>query len=135
MSNFKKFVQNYIDQVLTLNQLIRLNSQFRSGQGDLLIIRTFNKHNVKGKYLFLLVWNTLINSVEILNFSTYYETKYIRVYIMSESNSPLLLHRTFELTRDRTFDDYWSEIKDQIIDLKSDYYYINIAIYNYTKKD
>ena len=35
MSNLKKFIQNYIDQLHTLNQLIRLNSQFRSGHGEM----------------------------------------------------------------------------------------------------
>ena len=129
MSNLKKFIQNYIDQLHTLNQLIRLNSQFRSGHGEMWIIRTYNKYNVKGEYFFLLVWNTLINSPEIACGPTYDQPKKIGVYVISEDKCPLLLHPTFIITRETTFDDYWSEIKDKIIDSKVDYHFINIAIH------
>jgi hypothetical protein len=127
MSNLKKFIKNYVYQLKTLNQLIRLNSPLKSEHDSLMVIKTYNKYNVKGEYLFLLIWNTLINSPEL--WSTYYYTKSLRVYVMSVGKSPLLLHRSFELSNDTSFDDYWAEIKDQIIDQNIDYYYINITIY------
>jgi hypothetical protein len=115
MTNLKIFLLNYIYQLKTLNQLIRLNSPIRSQKDEnLMVIKTHNKYNVKGEYLFLLIWNTLINSPEL--WSTYYYTKTLRVYVMSVGSSPLLLHRSFELSNDTSFDDYWAEIKDQILD-------------------
>ena len=128
MANFKKFIRNYIDQMLTLNQLVRLNSPLKNGNSNIMTIKTHNKHIVKDRYLFLLIWNTFIHSVEVQNYSTFDKIKIINVYFINSQNVPVRLHRGFILTRDKTFDDYWSEIQNQINYYNDNLEYINITI-------
>ena len=127
------YLQNYMYQLDTLNQLIRLNKPIFDFKENDFIIKTYNKFNIKSDYLYQLLWNTIINSPEFNILLLQKKPIDIEVNIPVKNTAGIFILEdyTFDINTsfDINFDAFCEILEIECTDLDhEDFCYIDISI-------